>query len=72
LIKGYFDMVQSNLSSTELFVLFYNGAMFPKMRQVLDDHALLENLGVEDLPIPEHIQIYPKTKFKRREIASSL
>lgn len=64
--KFYANIVQSKLSSDELFLLFYNSLCFPKMKKLIIKFNLLENLAIEDLIDERHKELYPEIKFKKR------
>jgi hypothetical protein len=75
--KYYTDLFQAQLSSNELLLLFYNGMRFPEMRRKIQSYDFLENLAVEDLIDPAHLEYYdsytddygtiPKLELKSRE-----
>jgi hypothetical protein len=56
--KGYSDIVQAQLSSFELFLLFFNGLCFEEMKKLIHYYNFLENLAVEDLIKDEHVSQY--------------
>lgn len=56
--KSYLDILQAQLSSAELAVLFYNGLVFEKMKAYLHKFSFLENLATDDLLIEEHKELY--------------
>lgn len=72
----YADIVQAQLSSFELFILFFNGLCFKEMKKMIHHYNFLENLAVEDLIKPEHVNEYqeedidgvkyPAVIFKKR------
>lgn len=64
--QKYFDIVQAQMSSYELFFLFYNCIAFEKMKEYADNYKLLENLAEEDLYRKEHKNLIPKMKIKSR------
>lgn len=45
----YSNFVQAQLSTPEMFLTFYNGLSFPKLKKLLIDYNVLENLPFEDL-----------------------
>lgn len=47
--KKYSEFVQAQMSGDELFLLFYNGLFFPKMKKILHHYDFLENLSSDDL-----------------------
>ncbi len=56
--KNYADIVQAQLSSSELAVLFYNGLAFTKMKALIHKFKFLDNLATEDLIKAEHTEFY--------------
>lgn len=48
------EFVQAQMSTPELFLLFYNALSFPKLQRLLIKYNTLENLPIEDLLSPEH------------------
>lgn len=47
--KKYSEFVQAQMSGDELFLLFYNGLFFSKMKKILHHYDFLENLSSDDL-----------------------
>ncbi len=45
----YSNFVQAQLSTPEMFLIFYNSLTFPKFKKLLTDYNVLENLSFEDL-----------------------
>ncbi|MFD2963690.1 MULTISPECIES: putative phage abortive infection protein [Olivibacter] len=65
--KFYTGTLQSQLSSAELFLLFYNGLCFSKMKQLIIKYDMLKNLAVEDLADSErHTTLYQGIALKTR------
>ena len=67
--KQYIDLVQGQLSNSELFVLFYDGlSRYGKKRMypLLESYGLLENVNYSDFDYFARHQgiFYPMTKFK--------
>ncbi len=63
----YAEILQSQMSSSELFLMFYNGICFPKTKMLIENFKLLENLSAEDLADPElHPSLYKSFTFKSR------
>lgn len=56
--KEYADIVQAQMSSSELFVLFFNGLCFPQTGDLIKHYNFLENLAVEDLIKESHKDLY--------------
>lgn len=56
--KKYAAFVQAQMSSTELFLLFYNALFFPKMKALMHHFDFLENLNADDLLVPRDKQLY--------------
>lgn len=54
IIKKYVDFLQSQMSSFELMLLFYNSSLFPKALTLVKKYNVLENLAVEDLIDQSH------------------
>ena len=52
--KKYVDFLQSQMSSFELMLLFYNSQSFPKALNLVIKYNVLENLAVEDLIDKSH------------------
>lgn len=48
------EFVQAQMSTPELFLLYYNALSFPKLQRLLIKYNTLENLPIEDLISPEH------------------
>lgn len=65
--KFYIGTLQSQMSSSELFLLFYNGLCFPKMRELIIKYRMLENLAKEDLADSDrHQNLYEGITLKTR------
>lgn len=63
----YADILQSQMSSAELFLMFYNGICFHKSKKLIERFKLLENLSIEDLADYErHSNMYKSFSFKSR------
>lgn len=67
--KFYTALIQAQMSASELFVLFYNGLIFPKVEYFINKYDLIENLSINDLMKTEHIAFY-KCKMKFRNLHS--
>lgn len=52
--KQYAQFIQAQMSIDELFLLYYNSFVFPKMQKLLIDYNLLENLTVNNLIDKSH------------------
>lgn len=52
--KQYAQFIQAQMSTDELFLLYYNSFVFPKMQKLLIDYNLLENLTVNNLIDKSH------------------
>jgi hypothetical protein len=60
--RYYVDLIQSQLNSDELFVLFFNGIYYPKMFDLLEKYQFLENLDLEFADLQkEYFNLYPET-----------
>ncbi len=57
--KLYADMVQSQLSAPEMVLIFYNGICFPKMKELIIQFKLIDNLRPANLADPDHQSLYP-------------
>jgi hypothetical protein len=58
--KIYSDILQANMSTSELLILFYNGLCFPKMKELIHHYNFLENLNPRILINPNHLYLYSK------------
>lgn len=67
-IDNYAEYIQAQMSSSELFLLFYNTLCFDKMKMRIEEFELLENLCVEDLLDESHQQFYNFKLKKRADI----
>ncbi|MDP2037255.1 MAG: putative phage abortive infection protein [Ignavibacteria bacterium] len=61
--QGYADIVQSELSTSEHFVLFFNGLCFKNMKALLYKYQFLENLAAEHLINKKHKKMYGGEKI---------
>jgi hypothetical protein len=52
--KQFAEFIQAQMSTPELFLLFYNSLSFPKLQRLLIKYNTLENLSKEDLLSEEH------------------
>jgi hypothetical protein len=66
----YASFIQAQMSSAELYLLFYNQLYFPKMGKLVEKYDLLENLAYEDLVIESHKELYKKGLKSRNEISN--
>lgn len=65
--KLYVGILQSQMSSSEQFLLFYNGLCYPKMKNLILKYNMLENLSKEDLADSErHYNLYEGIELKTR------
>ena len=66
--KKYVDLVQAQMSNSELYISFYNGISIygrKKMLPLMDKYSFLENLKDNDFTTKKHRELfYKKTKFK--------
>jgi hypothetical protein len=70
--KRYIDMIQAQISTGEMGLIFYNALSkyalnqnkFPQFFEWLDNYSFLENISVESLIAPDNYKYYPQTKFK--------
>lgn len=64
----YAGIVQAQMSSSELFILFYNGIYFDKMRRKIERYEFVRNLSQEDLVNQDkHKNLYKGTILKSRK-----
>jgi hypothetical protein len=56
--KGYADFLQAQLSPSELFIMMYNGFLFPKAKKLIDEFMFIENLSEDNVPNEEHSGFY--------------
>jgi hypothetical protein len=56
--KQYSDLLQAQMNSYQLGLLFYNGLCFVKTKKLLHIFSFLENLALEDLLAKEHALLY--------------
>lgn len=47
--QSYADFIQAQMTTPELFLLFYNSTLFNKLQILLIKYKILENLTIEDL-----------------------
>lgn len=66
--KQYAEFIQAQMSTPELFLLFYNALSFPKLQRLLIKYNTLENLPIEDLISEEHNVIEGINLKSRREL----
>lgn len=52
--KQYAQFIQSQMSTIELLMLFYNSFAFKKMQELVIHYDLLENLTIQNLIKKEH------------------
>ncbi|WP_047548514.1 putative phage abortive infection protein [Psychroserpens sp. Hel_I_66] len=52
--QTYANFIQAQMTTPELFLLFYNSLSFPKLQSLLIRYNILENLAIEDLILKEH------------------
>jgi hypothetical protein len=52
--QTYANFIQAQMTTPELFLLFYNSLSFPKLQKLLIQYNILENLTIEDLIEKEH------------------
>lgn len=66
--KKYIDIIQAQMTDSELYVCFYNGVSQygkDKMKELMDNYSFLENIKCEDETIIRHSKLfYKKTNFK--------
>ncbi len=54
-IKSYANLVQAQMSTGELFLIYYNSLLFPKFKRLLIKYNVLDNLYQEDLLDISHL-----------------
>ncbi len=52
--KNYADILQSQMSFSELFLIFYNALSFPNMKSLINEFNFIENLYIDNLLHPKH------------------
>ena len=52
--RKYSQFIQAQMSASELFLLFYNSLLFPKMKRLMHHYNFLENLNSDDLLYPSN------------------
>lgn len=63
--QNYTNILQSQMSSSELFLIFYNGLFFPSSYRLINEFKLVENLPKEELlDEKKHINLYDKIVLK--------
>lgn len=63
--KNYADILQSQLSLSELFLNFYNALMYPNMKRYIEEFDFIENLYVSNLLHPKHAEFKGMGRIKR-------
>ncbi len=67
----YAGMIQAQMSSSELYLFFYNGLCFVQVETLIKKYFLVENLAFEDLADPElHKDLYGENFLKSRSTIS--
>jgi|GEM_PF-5940175 len=65
--KFYAGVVQAQMGSSELFMLFYNAICFSRMRELVEHYSMVENLFAEDLIDPgRHHNLLKNNQLKTR------
>lgn len=64
--RSFSDILQANLSSNELALLFYNLLFFPNALRLVIEFQFLENLAIEDLIEEKHKEFFPEIKIASR------
>ncbi|WP_421948596.1 putative phage abortive infection protein [Phaeodactylibacter xiamenensis] len=59
--KRYANLIQAQMTTSELKLLFYNALCFGKMKRLMHKYDFLENLSLEDLLKPDHGSFYAGT-----------
>lgn len=70
--KKYAQFLQAQMSNSELFLTFYNGLFFPKMKRLIQYYDLVQNLNRDDLLEPEFDEIFYKEYYYNGEKISEL
>lgn len=63
--KKYADILQSQMSYSELFFMFYNALTFTKVKKYIEEFNFIENLMVERLLHPKHAKFKGLGKIKQ-------
>ena len=58
--KQYAQFIQAQMTTSELFLVYYNGLFFPKMKKLLHHYSFLENLNSDDLLDGERDKMFYK------------
>lgn len=66
--KKYADILQSQMSYSELFFMFYNALTFTKVKRYIEEFNFIENLMTERLLHPKHAQFEGLGKIKNNSI----
>lgn len=61
----YARMLRSQMTGSEIFLVFYNGIYFPKTKALLEEFEIIKSLYLDDLIIVKHGKFY-KTNLKFR------
>lgn len=64
--KKFINLIQAQMSSSELLLLFYNGICFPKMKKLILTYEFLENLSEDDLMTQSHKDFYSDQMIDQR------
>ena len=67
-VNNFANFIQAQMSTPELFLLFYNCYKFPKLKRLVVKFNILENLNVEDLISTSHN--IDDVKLKSRKIVT--
>lgn len=63
-VHHYFSFVQANLSTSELFMLFYNMLLFPNAEKLYSTYNIFENMYIENLIKKDHLNFFENIKIK--------
>lgn len=61
--EEYSRILRAQMTLAELFLTFYNGLYFPKMKLLLEEYDIVKNLYVDELLNTSH-ELHYKTKLK--------
>jgi len=64
--KKYADILQSQMSYSELFFIFYNAQKYKKMKPYIKEFDFVENLTIKNLLHPKHEKFEGMGKNKKR------
>lgn len=66
-IQKYSGFIQAQMSVPEMFLIYYNCSVFPKLKRLVVKYNILENLNKEDLIDISHADLVPEIHLKSRD-----